>query len=327
MRHTRTRKQPSLAPPNVVPYGGSRHLSESGTDTNRPAKIWVRYRRCRDAVPAREGQAPPVCGSKYRYLVGSRQMVPEAALQVMLIRRPRPSGPSGILTRTPVKPTQPTQARTGIYRAACKVATSALTTCLHSPWQLLTRRHGSGIINRTSHAITNIPARRTRVPVLLACHTECRLYLRWFPDSQTQLRSLPGAGNRTCSWAPPTPSPRPRPPTLRQRAPSRFFADEFVGSRLPPALPPELSRAARRGTRGSLFSARCSLTLIFRTGLWSLGISERRRRDFLRVCAGGAWRPVVSTMLAHGVCRDIAQFLLPRQGSRYFFLSMAADGR
>lgn len=29
-----------------------------------------------------------MCGSKYRYLVGSRQMVPEAALQVMLIRRP-----------------------------------------------------------------------------------------------------------------------------------------------------------------------------------------------------------------------------------------------
>lgn len=115
-------------PPKRCPSGGSWHLSESGTDTNRPAKTWVRYRRCRDAVPAgpsREGQAPPVCGSKYRYLVGSRQMVPEAALQVMLIRRPCPSGPSGILTRTPVKPTQPTQARTGIYRAACKGATSA----------------------------------------------------------------------------------------------------------------------------------------------------------------------------------------------------------
>lgn len=59
VRHTRTRKQPSLAPPNVVPSGGSRHLSESGTDTNRPAKTWVRYRRCRDAVPAREGPGTP----------------------------------------------------------------------------------------------------------------------------------------------------------------------------------------------------------------------------------------------------------------------------
>lgn len=39
---------------------------------------------------------------------------------------------------------------------------------------------------------------------------------------------------------------------------------------------------------------------------------------FFASVPGGAWRPVVSTMLAHGVCRDIAQFLLPRQGSRYF---------
>lgn len=49
-------------PPKRCPSGGSWHLSESGTDTNRPAKTWVRYRRCRDAVPAgpsREGQAPP----------------------------------------------------------------------------------------------------------------------------------------------------------------------------------------------------------------------------------------------------------------------------
>lgn len=39
-------------PPKRCPSGGSRHLSESGTDTSRPAKAWVRYRRCRDAVPA-----------------------------------------------------------------------------------------------------------------------------------------------------------------------------------------------------------------------------------------------------------------------------------
>lgn len=210
MRHTRTRKQPSLAPPNVVPSGGSRHLSESGTDTNRPAKTWVRYRRCRDAVPAREGQAPPVCGSKYRYLVGSRQMVPEAALQVMLIRRPRPSGPSGILTRTPVNPTQPTQARTGIYRAACKVATSALTTCLHSPLAAL-------------HSTTWIRDHKSHLPR----HNK-------YTSPQNQSTCPLGLPHRV-----PVVSPLvPRLPDSIEVAPGRGQSDLFVGTTHPPSPSP-----------------------------------------------------------------------------------------
>ena len=72
------------------------------------------------------------------------------------------------------------------------------------PWQLLTRRHGSRIINRTSLTITNIPARRTSVQVLLAWHTECRLYLCSLPES---IQVAPARGQSDLFVAPSPPRP------------------------------------------------------------------------------------------------------------------------
>lgn len=156
--------------------------------------------------PRESARHPPVCGSKYRYLVGS----PESALQVMLIRRPRPSGPSGILTRTPVKPTQPTQAQTGIYRAACKVATSALTTCLHSPLAAL-------------NSTTWIRDHKSHLPR----HNK-------YTSPQNQSTCPLGLPHRV-----PVVSPLvPRLPDSIEVAPGRGQSDLFVGTTHPPSTSP-----------------------------------------------------------------------------------------